>query len=238
MRLSNVILRDNEIAEGCPRRRGVGTEQPHDRAGGRVVAGQRARRRLLVVASGASSRRPLLAEARSIATAPLKTPPPARLPGQPAPPAPARAGRVRDGSGTARRRAQEVRGRGAAYPTSAGLEARLTPPACSARRAASRTPEAWRGSSASTPTALCGRMAKLGIATIQIDGKVDPAITTLTRWPQRADLEMPIDGVLMPAGARLRQGGQDRRRAPRLRGSARNFPIRPTLATPRRKPIA
>ena len=59
----------------------------------------------------------LLAEARSVATAPLKTPPPVAVPGQPAPPVPApSAGRVRHGSGTARRRAQEVRGRGRRLP--------------------------------------------------------------------------------------------------------------------------
>ena len=54
-----------------------------------------------------------------------------------------------------------------------------------------------------------GRMAKLGIATIQIDaGTPDPAIATLQTLAQRTDLEIPIDGVLMQLGRAYDKAGK------------------------------
>jgi outer membrane protein assembly factor BamD (BamD/ComL family) len=56
---------------------------------------------------------------------------------------------------------------------------------------------------------LYGRMAKLGIATIQVDtGRVEPAIATLTSLSQRTDLEMPVDGVLMQLGRAYEKAGK------------------------------
>ena len=52
-------------------------------------------------------------------------------------------------------------------------------------------------------------MAKLGIATIQIDGgRLEPAIATLTALAQRTDLEMPVDGVLMQLGRAYDKAGK------------------------------
>jgi len=52
-------------------------------------------------------------------------------------------------------------------------------------------------------------MAKLGIATIQIDsGRLDPAIATLTTLSQRTDLEVPVDGVLMQLGRAYDKAGK------------------------------
>src|SRR6185436_9327454 len=99
----------------------------------------------------------------------------------------------------------------AAYPTtSAGLEARL--------HAASLLGESGRIADAekqleeivrADADGLYGRMAKLGIATIQIDGgRLEPAIATLTQLAQRTDLEMPVDGVLMQLGRAYDKAGK------------------------------
>ena len=56
---------------------------------------------------------------------------------------------------------------------------------------------------------LYGRMARLGIATMQVDsGRVDPAIATLTQLAQRTDLEIPVDGVLMQLGRAYDKAGK------------------------------
>ena len=56
---------------------------------------------------------------------------------------------------------------------------------------------------------LYGRMARLGIATIQIDaGRLEPAIATLTSLSQRTDLEVPVDGVLMQLGRAYEKAGK------------------------------
>ncbi len=52
-------------------------------------------------------------------------------------------------------------------------------------------------------------MARLGIATIQIDaGRLEPAIATLSALSQRTDLEMPVDGVLMQLGRAYDKAGK------------------------------
>ena len=153
----------------------------------------------------------LLAAARSTAMAPLKTPPPAAVPGQPTitpPPAP-------DAfeNEAARRAAalEKYQAAASAFPsTSAGLEARM--------EAASLLGESGRVADAEKqleeivrldPNGLYGRMAKLGIATIQVDaGRVEPAIATLTALSQRTDLEMPVDGVLMQLGRAYEKAGK------------------------------
>jgi predicted negative regulator of RcsB-dependent stress response len=154
----------------------------------------------------------LLAEARSIATAPLKTPPPAAVPGQPAPPVPPPSPDAFETEAARREAAlKKYEAAAAAYPsTSAGLEARLN--------AASLLGESGRIADAEKQLeeivrvdadGLYGRMAKLGIATIQIDsGRLEPAIATLTSLAQRTDLEMPIDGVLMQLGRAYDKAGK------------------------------
>ena len=154
----------------------------------------------------------LLAEARSVATAPLKTPPPVAVPGQPAPPAPAPQPGAFETEAARRDAAlKKYEAAAAAYPTtSAGLEARL--------HAASLLGESGRIADAekqleeivrADADGLYGRMAKLGIATIQIDaGRPEPAIATLTQLAQRADLEIPVDGVLMQLGRAYDKAGK------------------------------
>ncbi|MEO5820628.1 MAG: tetratricopeptide repeat protein, partial [Vicinamibacteraceae bacterium] len=154
----------------------------------------------------------LLADARNTAMAPLKTPPPVAVPGQPTlvvpPPSP-------DAFDTeaARRDAalKKYQAAAAAFPsTSAGLEARL--------HAAGLLGESGRVADAEKQLeeivrldadSLYGRMAKLGIATIQVDaGRLEPAIATLTALSQRADLEIPVDGVLMQLGHAYDKAGK------------------------------
>jgi len=208
-------LKDNEIAEGLHRAGEVWEQNSRT-----IVQALGVIAVVAVLATGywwwqhhrQEQASALLAEARSIATAPLKTPPPAALPGQPAPPAPAPSPDAFE-SEAARRDAalKKYEAAAAAYPsTTAGLEARL--------HAASLLGEAGRIADAekqleeivrADADGLYGRMAKLGIATIQIDtGKLEPAITTLTALAQRADLEMPIDGVLMQLGRAYDKAGK------------------------------
>jgi predicted negative regulator of RcsB-dependent stress response len=154
----------------------------------------------------------LLADARSTAFAPLKTPPPVAVPGQPAPPVPPPQPDAFENEAARRDAAlKKYEAAAAAFPsTSAGLEARL--------RAASLLGEAGRIADAEKQLeeivrldadGLYGRMAKLGIATIQIDaGRVDPAIATLSTLSQRTDLEMPVDGVLMQLGRAYDKAGK------------------------------
>jgi len=123
-------LRDNEIAEGL-HRAGEMWEQnsrPIVQAAGVVVL-------VGVLALGywwwqhqrLEQASALLAEARSIASAPLKTPPPAAIPGEPAPPAPVPSPGAFDTEAARRDAAlKQYEAAAAAYPsTSAGLEARL-----------------------------------------------------------------------------------------------------------------
>jgi predicted negative regulator of RcsB-dependent stress response len=208
-------LRDNEIAEGL-HRAGEMWEQnsrPIVQAGGVIVL-------VGVLALGywwwqhqrLEQASALLAEARSIASAPLKTPPPAAIPGEPAPPAPVASPGAFDTEAARRDAAlKKYEAAAAAYPsTSAGLEARLH--AASLLGESGRIPDAEKQLEEIVrldPDGLYGRMAKLGIATIQIDsGRVEPAIATLTALAQRTDLEMPVDGVLMQLGRAYDKAGK------------------------------
>jgi predicted negative regulator of RcsB-dependent stress response len=154
----------------------------------------------------------LLADARSTSMAPLKTPPPVAVPGQPAPPVPPPSPDAFENEAARREAAlKKYEAAAAAYPsTSAGLEARL--------QAASLLGESGRIADAEKQLeelvrldadGLYGRMARLGIATIQIDaGRLEPAIATLTALAQRTDLEMPVDGVLMQLGRAYDKAGK------------------------------
>jgi predicted negative regulator of RcsB-dependent stress response len=154
----------------------------------------------------------LLAEARTVASAPLKTPPPIAIPGQPAPPAPVAVPGAFETEAARRDAAlKKYEAAAAAYPsTKAGLEARLH--AASLLGESGRIPDAEKQLEEivrADADGLYGRMAKLGIATIQIDsGRLDPAIATLTSLAQRTDLEMPIDGVLMQLGRAYDKAGK------------------------------
>jgi tetratricopeptide (TPR) repeat protein len=154
----------------------------------------------------------MLADARATASAPVAPPPAPVVPGQPAaatPPVPKNAFPTE----AARREAalKKFEAAATAYPsTSAGLAARL--------QAASLLGEMGKLAEAEKAleeiarldaNGLYGRMARLGIATMQVDsGRVDPAIATLTQLAQRADLEMPVDGVLMQLGRAYDKAGK------------------------------
>jgi predicted negative regulator of RcsB-dependent stress response len=154
----------------------------------------------------------LLAEARSVANAPLKTPPPVAVPGQPAAPVVAPVPGAFDTEAARRDAAlKKYEAAAAAYPsTKAGLEARLH--AASLLGESGRIPDAEKHLEAivrADADGLYGRMAKLGIATIQIDsGRLEPAIATLTSLAQRTDLEVPVDGVLMQLGRAYDKAGK------------------------------
>jgi predicted negative regulator of RcsB-dependent stress response len=151
----------------------------------------------------------LYAAARITAIAPVAPPPTAAAPGQPAPVVP------KDAFPTeaARRDAAITKYEAAAnaYPsTGPGLAARL--------EAASLLGEAGKLAEAQKQLeevvrldggGFYGRMAKLGLATMQIDaGQTAPAITTLTELSQRTDLEIPVDGVLMQLGRAYEKAGK------------------------------
>jgi predicted negative regulator of RcsB-dependent stress response len=56
---------------------------------------------------------------------------------------------------------------------------------------------------------LYGRMAKLGIATLQVQSKkYDQAIATLQTLSQRTDTDMPVDAVLMQLGDAYQRAGR------------------------------
>ena len=208
-------LKDNEIAEGLHRAGEVWEQNSRT-----IVQAIGVIALVAVLAAGywwwqhrrQEQASALLAQARSTATAPIKPPAPVAVPGQPAPPAPV-ASPDEFASEAARRDAalKKYEAAAAAYPsTSAGLEARL--------HAAGLLGESGRIADAekqleeivrADADGFYGRMAKLGIATIQIEsGKLEPAITTLTALAQRTDLEMPIDGVLMQLGRAYDKAGK------------------------------
>ena len=151
----------------------------------------------------------LLAKAMVTASRPVAPPPAPAVPGQPAPVVPKNAFPTE----AARREAavKDYEAAAAAYPaTSAGLTARL--------QAASLYAELGRTADAEKHLAevqrldgngLYGRMATLGLATLQIDaGKLDPAIASLSALAQRTDLEVPVDGVLMQLGRAYAKAGK------------------------------
>jgi predicted negative regulator of RcsB-dependent stress response len=154
----------------------------------------------------------LLAEARSTANAPVTAPPAAAVPGQPAPVVPPPSPDAFPTEAARRDAAlKKFQAAADAFPsTSAGLEARL--------HVASLLGESGKMADAEkqleeivrlNADGLYGRMARLGIATIQVDsGRLEPAIATLSSLAQRTDLEMPVDGVLMQLGRAYDKGGK------------------------------
>jgi tetratricopeptide (TPR) repeat protein len=151
----------------------------------------------------------MYADARITATAPVAPPPTAAVPGQPAPVVPKNAFPTE----AARREAalKKFEAAAAAYPSAGpGLAARLQ--AASLLGEMGKLPEAQKQLEELARldgNGLYGRMAKLGIATMQIDaGHPEPAITTLTELSQRTDLEMPVDGVLMQLGRAYEKAGK------------------------------
>jgi tetratricopeptide (TPR) repeat protein len=59
------------------------------------------------------------------------------------------------------------------------------------------------------PDGIHGRMARLGIAAIQIQSsRIDPAIQTLQELSQRNDADLPVDGILMQLGDAYRRAGR------------------------------
>jgi predicted negative regulator of RcsB-dependent stress response len=207
-------LRDNEIAEGLHRAGDIWQQNSRTivQVLGVVVL-------VAVVALGYwwwQQRRleqasVVRAEPRSTSMAPVKTPPPPAVEGQPAVVPPAQPDAFENEAARRDAALKKYEAAAAAYPsTSAGLEARL--------HAASLLGESGRIADAEKQLeeivrldgdGLYGRMAKLGIATIQIDaGRLDPAIATLTTLSQRTDLEIPVDGVLMQLGRAYDKAGK------------------------------
>jgi predicted negative regulator of RcsB-dependent stress response len=157
----------------------------------------------------AESASALLAKAMVTASRPVAPAATPAVPGQPAPVVPKNAFPTEAARSEAA--LKEYEAAAAAYPsTSPGLTARL--------QAASLLAELGRGADAEKHFAevvrldgngLYGRMATLGLATIQIDGgKLDPAIAALSALAQRTDLEVPVDGVLMQLGRAYAKAGK------------------------------
>jgi predicted negative regulator of RcsB-dependent stress response len=208
-------LKDNEFAAGLARAGDVLSHNSRPIAQALIV--------LAVVAAGVlgywwwrssqvEKASALLADARATAMAPITPPAPVAVPGQPAPPAPPP---DPDAFATeaARRDAalKKFEAAAAAYPTLVpGLEAHLQ--AASLLGEMGRTADAQKHLEAVVQAdgdGFYGRMAKLGIATIQVDaGTFDPAIATLQALVQRSDLEMPVDGVLMQLGRAYEKAGK------------------------------
>jgi predicted negative regulator of RcsB-dependent stress response len=208
-------LRDNEIAEGLARAGDAWARNSRTISQALIV--------LAVIAAGVlgywwwrSSQleraSALLAEARTTALAPIAPPAPVAEPGQPVPPPPPPNPDAFPNEAARRDAAlKKFQTAAAAYPTLVpGLEAHL--------QAASLLSEMGRVAEAETHLdavvqadgdGFYGRLAKLGIATIQIDaGKPEPAIATLQELSQRTDLAIPIDGVLMQLGRAYEKAGK------------------------------
>jgi predicted negative regulator of RcsB-dependent stress response len=137
----------------------------------------------------------LLAEARSVADAPIAAP--AADPKTPAAPVPANSFPTE----AARNQAALARfqSAAAAYPsTGAGIAGKLA-------EAEKEFQEVVRRDG----TGLYGRMAKLGIAEVQLrTSRFDPAIQTLQELSRRSDTDLPVDGILMQLGDAYRRAGR------------------------------
>jgi predicted negative regulator of RcsB-dependent stress response len=205
-------LKDNEIAQGLAR-----AGDAWERNSKTIIQAVGVAALVGVVALGywywqrrqAEAASALLAKAMVTANRPVAPAAAPAVPGQPAPVVPKNAFPTE----AARREAalKEYEAAAAAYPSTAhGLTARL--------QAASLLAELGRGADAEKQFAeivrldangLYGRMATLGIATMQIDaGKLDPAIASLSALAQRTDLEVPVDGVLMQLGRAYDRAGK------------------------------
>jgi predicted negative regulator of RcsB-dependent stress response len=208
-------LKDNEIAQGLARAGDVVTQNSRAISQALIV--------IAVVAAGVlgywwwrssqvEKASALLAEARSTASAPITPPPPVAVPGQPAPPAPPPNPDAFPTEAARREAAlKKFEAAAAAYPTLVpGLEAHLQ--AASLLGEMGRIADAQKHLEAVVQAdgdGFYGRMAKLGIATIQIDaGTPEPAIATLQTLAQRTDLEVPVDGVLMQLGRAYERAGK------------------------------
>lgn len=208
-------LKDNEIAEGLARAGDVWVQNSRAISQALIV--------IAVVAVGVlgywwwrsaqlEKASALLAEARSTAGAPITPPVPVAVPGQPAPPAPPPNPDAFPTEAARREAAlKKFQAAAAAYPSLVpALEAHLQ--SASLLGEMGRVADAQKHLEAVVQAdgdGFYGRLAKLGIATIQIDaGTLDPAIATLQTLAQRTDLEIPIDGVLMQLGRAYEKAGR------------------------------
>ena len=81
-----------------------------------------------------------------------------------------------------------------------------------------------------------GRMAKLGIATLQIQAKkYDQAIAALTTLSQRADADVPVDAVLMQLGEAYQRAGRTPDALKTFTRVVDEFPQSPYLQDARRR---
>jgi len=151
----------------------------------------------------------LLAEARTVANAPIAAAPEAAAPAAPAP-APV-AGTFRDEAARREAALKKFDAAADAYPaTSPGLAARFQ--AASLRAEMGNLAEAEKGYQdviARDATGLYGRMARLGVAALQVrTSKFEPAIRTFSELSQRTDTDLPVDGILMQLAEAYRLAGR------------------------------
>jgi predicted negative regulator of RcsB-dependent stress response len=149
----------------------------------------------------------LLAEARTVAEAPISAP--AADPKMPA--APASPNSFPTEAARNQAALTKFQSAAAAYPaTGAGIAARY--------QAASLFAEMGKLSEAEKEfqevvrrdgAGLYGRMARLGIAEVQLrTSRFDTAIQTLQELSRRSDTDLPVDGILMQLGDAYRRAGR------------------------------
>jgi TolA-binding protein len=150
----------------------------------------------------------LLADARAVASAPVAAPPTA-TPGTPAPvPVPNSFPTEAARNEAALKKFEAV---AAAYPSlQPGLAARFQVASLFAEMGklaeAERT---FQDIVTRDGDGLYGRMARLGIATLQVRAsRFDPAIQTFSELSQRTDSDLPVDGILMQLADAYRQAGK------------------------------
>jgi TolA-binding protein len=151
----------------------------------------------------------LLAAARSIATAPVA--PAAELPTIDKPAPAPQAGTFKteaERDQAALRKFQEA---AAAYPaTQPGVAALYQAASLLAEMGkAAEAEQAFGQVIARDSNGLYGRMARLGVASLQLgSGRLNPAIQTLQELSQRTDTDMPVDAILMQLGDAYRRAGR------------------------------
>ena len=150
----------------------------------------------------------LLAEARSVATAPIVAPAAVEA-GSPAPaPTP---GSFPTETTRAEAAIKKLDAAAVAYPsTMSGIAASFQ--AASLRAELGKLAEAEKGFQdviARDGNGLYGRMARLGIAALQVrTSRFDPAIQTFSELSQRTDSDLPVDGILMQLAEAYRLAGR------------------------------